>query len=80
MSRTRLPVSPLHPCLRSQRAVFSDLLRQFDPSLLDTSLFNSMSAFGAPHTEAASGEGDEVQSGLRAADDPQATVQVAVTA
>ncbi|WP_444876180.1 avirulence protein [Xanthomonas campestris] len=59
---------------------FSDLLRQFDPSLLDTSLFDSVSAFGAPHTEAAPGEGDEVQSGLRAADDPQPTVHVAVTA
>nr|QVE48141.1 transcriptional activator-like effector protein [Xanthomonas phaseoli pv. manihotis] len=79
MSRTRLP-SPPAPLPAFSAGSFSDLLRQFDPSLLDTSLFNSMSAFGAPHTEAASGEGDEVQSGLRAADDPQATVQVAVTA
>ncbi|WP_414367150.1 hypothetical protein [Xanthomonas campestris] len=59
---------------------FSDLLRQFDPSLLDTSLFDSVSAFGAPHTEAAPGELDEVQSVLRAADDPQPTVHVVVTA
>ncbi|KKY04738.1 hypothetical protein NY67_23475, partial [Xanthomonas citri pv. fuscans] len=79
MSRTRLP-SPPAPLPAFSAGSFSDLLRQFDPSLLDTSLFDSMSAFGAPHTEAASGEGDEVQSGLRAADDPQATVQVAVTA
>ncbi|WP_269077676.1 hypothetical protein, partial [Xanthomonas hortorum] len=54
---------------------FSDLLRQFDPSL-----FDSVSAFGAPHTEAAPGELDEVQSVLRAADDPQPTVHVVVTA
>ncbi len=38
-----------------------------------------MPAFGA-HTEAAPGEADEVQSGLRAVDDPHPTVQVAVTA
>ncbi|KOR44523.1 hypothetical protein ADT26_09375, partial [Xanthomonas oryzae] len=59
---------------------FSDLLRQFDPSLLDTSLFDSMPAVGTPHTEAAPAEGDEVQSALRAADDPPPTVRVAVTA
>ncbi|WP_409350122.1 avirulence protein [Xanthomonas nasturtii] len=75
MSRTRLP-SPPAPLPAFSAGSFSDLLRQFDPSLLDTSLFDSMSAFGAPHTEAASGD---VQSGLCAADDPQATVQVAVT-
>ncbi|WP_374152107.1 type III secretion system effector avirulence protein AvrBs3 [Xanthomonas hortorum] len=79
MSRTRLP-SPPAPLPAFSAGSFSDLLRQFDPSLLDTSLFDSVSAFGAPHTEAAPGEGDEVQSGLRAADDPQPTVHVAVTA
>ncbi|WDK30983.1 type III secretion system effector avirulence protein AvrBs3 [Xanthomonas campestris] len=79
MSRTRLP-SPPAPMPAFSAGSFSDLLRQFDPSLLDTSLFDSVSAFGAPHTEAAPGEGDEVQSGLRAADDPQPTVHVVVTA
>ncbi|MGW8346734.1 hypothetical protein ACWGY7_23420 (plasmid) [Xanthomonas axonopodis pv. khayae] len=59
---------------------FSDLLRQFDPSLLDTSLFDSMPAVGTPHTEAAPAEWDEVQSALRAADDPPPTVRVAGTA
>ncbi len=49
---------------------FSDLLRQFDPSLFNTSLFDSLPPFGAHHTEAATGEWDEVQSGLRAADAP----------
>ncbi|WDJ02060.1 TAL effector repeat-containing protein [Xanthomonas campestris] len=79
MSRTRLP-SPPAPMPAFSAGSFSDLLRQFDPSLLDTSLFDSVSAFGAPHTEAAPGELDEVQSGLRAADDPQPTVHVVVTA
>ncbi len=59
---------------------FSDLLRQFDPSLLDTSLLDSMPAVGTPHTAAAPAEWDEAQSGLRAADDPPPTVRVAVTA
>ncbi|PPU73174.1 avirulence protein, partial [Xanthomonas cucurbitae] len=68
MSRPRVPSPP------------APLPAFFHPWLLDTSLFDSMSAFGAPHTEAASGEGDEMQSGLRAADDPQPTVHVAVTA
>ncbi|QYF37932.1 hypothetical protein HZS91_05080 (plasmid) [Xanthomonas citri pv. citri] len=36
--------------------------------------------FGAHHTEAATGEWDEVQSGLRAADAPPPTMRVAVTA
>ncbi|MDX6141579.1 TAL effector repeat-containing protein [Xanthomonas campestris pv. incanae] len=79
MSRTRLP-SPPAPMPAFSAGSFSDLLRQFDPSLLDTSLFDSVSAFGAPHTEAAPGELDEVQSVLRAADDPQPTVHVVVTA
>ncbi|RBK95385.1 hypothetical protein BRN27_24635, partial [Xanthomonas oryzae pv. oryzae] len=57
-----------------------DLLRQFDPSLLDTSLLDSMPAVGTPHTAAAPAEWDEAQSGLRAADDPPPTVRVAVTA
>ncbi|WP_333919572.1 TAL effector repeat-containing protein [Xanthomonas hortorum] len=79
MSQTRLP-SPPAPMPAFSAGSFSDLLRQFDPSLLDTSLFDSVSAFGAPHTEAAPGELDEVQSVLRAADDPQPTVHVVVTA
>ncbi|PPV00668.1 hypothetical protein XavaCFBP5823_22145, partial [Xanthomonas axonopodis pv. vasculorum] len=65
MSRTRLP-SPPAPLPAFSAGSFSDLLRSFDPSLLDTSLFDSVSAFGAPHAEAAPEEGDEVQSGLRA--------------
>ncbi|WDJ95836.1 type III secretion system effector avirulence protein AvrBs3 [Xanthomonas campestris] len=79
MSQTRLPRPPA-PMPAFSAGSFSDLLRQFDPSLLDTSLFDSVSAFGAPHTEAAPGELDEVQSVLRAADDPQPTVHVVVTA
>ncbi|AUI90612.1 type III secretion system effector avirulence protein AvrBs3 [Xanthomonas oryzae] len=79
MSRTRLP-SPPAPLPVFSAGSFSDLLRQFDPSLLDTSLFDSMPAVGTPHTEAAPAEGDEVQSALRAADDPPPTVRVAVTA
>ncbi|MFP7205978.1 type III secretion system effector avirulence protein AvrBs3 [Xanthomonas hortorum ATCC 19865] len=74
MSQTRLP-SPPAPMPAFSAGSFSDLLRQFDPSL-----FDSVSAFGAPHTEAAPGELDEVQSVLRAADDPQPTVHVVVTA
>ncbi len=35
---------------------FSDLLRPFDPSLLDTSLLDSMPAVGTPHTAAAPAE------------------------
>ncbi|RBJ53020.1 hypothetical protein, partial [Xanthomonas oryzae] len=50
------------------------------PSLLDTSLLDSMPAVGTPHTAAAPAEWDEAQSGLRAADDPPPTVPVAVTA
>lgn len=79
MSRTCLP-SPPAPLPAFSAGSFSDLLCQFDPLLLDTLLFDSMSAFGAPHTEAAPGEADEVQSGLRAVDDPHPTVHVAVTA
>ncbi|AKN94789.1 TAL effector protein Tal12a [Xanthomonas oryzae pv. oryzicola] len=79
MSRTRLP-SPPAPSPAFSAGSFSDLLRQFDPSLLDTSLFDSMPAVGTPHTAAAPAEWDEVQSGLRAADDPPPTVRVAVTA
>ncbi|WP_304363965.1 type III secretion system effector avirulence protein AvrBs3 [Xanthomonas citri] len=59
---------------------FAVLLRQFDPSLFNTSLFDSLPPFGAHHTEAATGEWDEVQSGLRAADAPPPTMRVAVTA
>ncbi|RBK65098.1 Avirulence protein AvrBs3, partial [Xanthomonas oryzae pv. oryzae] len=69
MSRTRLP-SPPAPSPAFSAGSFSDLLRQFDPSLLDTSLLDSMPAVGTPHTAAAPAECDEVQSGLRAADDP----------
>ncbi|WP_425612248.1 hypothetical protein [Xanthomonas translucens] len=58
---------------------FSDLLRQVDSSLFDASFFDSMPAFGAHHAQAATGELDEVQSALRAADDPQPPVRVAVT-
>ncbi|UXW40464.1 avirulence protein [Xanthomonas oryzae pv. oryzae] len=79
MSRTRLP-SPPAPSPAFSAGSFSDLLRQFDPSLLDTSLLDSMPAVGTPHTAAAPAECDEVQSGLRAADDPPPTVRVAVTA
>ncbi|OLI15215.1 hypothetical protein DXO242_11790, partial [Xanthomonas oryzae pv. oryzae] len=79
MSRTRLP-SPPAPSPAFSAGSFSDLLRQFDPSLLDTSLLDSMPAVGTPHTAAAPAEWDEVQSGLRAADDPPPTVRVAVTA
>ncbi|KOR41945.1 avirulence protein [Xanthomonas oryzae] len=79
MSRTRLP-SPPAPSPAFSAGSFSDLLRPFDPSLLDTSLFDSMPAVGTPHTAAAPAEWDEVQSALRAADDPPPTVRVAVTA
>ncbi|ASK99008.1 avirulence protein (plasmid) [Xanthomonas citri pv. vignicola] len=79
MSRTRLP-SPPAPLPAFSAGSFSDLLRQFDPSLLDTSLFDSMPAVGTPHTAAAPAEWDEVQSGLRAADAPPPTMRVAVTA
>nr|ABG37632.1 Avr/pth56B [Xanthomonas oryzae pv. oryzae] len=79
MSRTRLP-SPPAPSPAFSAGSFSDLLRQFDPSLLDTSLLDSMPAVGTPHTAAAPAEWDEAQSGLRAADDPPPTVRVAVTA
>ncbi|AJQ86074.1 type III secretion system effector avirulence protein AvrBs3 [Xanthomonas oryzae] len=79
MSRTRLP-SPPAPSPAFSAGSFSDLLRPFDPSLLDTSLLDSMPAVGTPHTAAAPAEWDEVQSGLRAADDPPPTVRVAVTA
>ncbi|WP_372386300.1 type III secretion system effector avirulence protein AvrBs3 [Xanthomonas axonopodis] len=79
MSRTRLP-SPPAPSPAFSAGSFSDLLRQFDPSLFNTSLFDSLPPFGAHHTEAATGEWDEVQSGLRAADAPPPTMRVAVTA
>ncbi|ASY84696.1 TAL effector repeat-containing protein [Xanthomonas citri pv. malvacearum] len=79
MSRTRLP-SPPAPLPAFSAGSFSDLLRQFDPSLFNTSLFDSLPPFGAHHTEAATGEWDEVQSGLRAADAPPPTMRVAVTA
>ncbi|MGV7168018.1 type III secretion system effector avirulence protein AvrBs3, partial [Xanthomonas citri pv. rhynchosiae] len=79
MSRTRLP-SPPAPSPSFSAGSFSDLLRQFDPSLLDTSLFDSMPAVGTPHAAAAPAEWDEVQSGLRAADDPPPNMRVAVTA
>ncbi|MGS0573695.1 type III secretion system effector avirulence protein AvrBs3 [Xanthomonas oryzae] len=79
VSRTRLP-SPPAPSPAFSAGSFSDLLRQFDPSLLDTSLFDSMPAVGTPHTAAAPAEWDEMQSALRAADDPPPTVRVAVTA
>ncbi|MGN5603148.1 TAL effector repeat-containing protein, partial [Xanthomonas citri pv. mangiferaeindicae] len=79
MSRTRLP-SPPAPLPAFSAGSFSDLLRQFDPSLFNTSLFDSLPPFGTPHTEAATGEWDEVQSGLRAADAPPPTMRVAVTA
>ncbi|KKY05697.1 hypothetical protein NY99_24410, partial [Xanthomonas phaseoli pv. phaseoli] len=79
MSRTRLP-SPPAPLPAFSAGSFSDLLRQFDPSLLDTSLFDSMPAVGTPHTAAAPAEWDEVQSALRAADAPPPTMRVAVTA
>ncbi|MGV7167999.1 hypothetical protein ACWA5V_21330, partial [Xanthomonas citri pv. rhynchosiae] len=79
MSRTRLP-SPPASLPAFSAGSFSDLLRQFDPSLFNTSLFDSLPAFGAHHTEAAPAEWDEVQSGLRAADDPPPTMGVAVTA
>ncbi|RBD67666.1 avirulence protein, partial [Xanthomonas oryzae pv. oryzae] len=74
MSRTRLP-SPPAPSPAFPAGSFSDLLRQVDTSLLD-----SMPAVGTPHTAAAPAEWDEMQSGLRAADDPPPTVRVAVTA
>ncbi|AKO06025.1 type III secretion system effector avirulence protein AvrBs3 [Xanthomonas oryzae pv. oryzicola] len=79
MSRTRLP-SPPAPSPAFSAGSFSDLLRPLDPSLLDTSLLDSMPAVGTPHTAAAPAEWDEVQSALRAADDPPPTVRVAVTA
>ncbi|MGS0538572.1 type III secretion system effector avirulence protein AvrBs3 [Xanthomonas oryzae] len=79
MSRTRLP-SPPAPSPAFSAGSFSDLLRPFDPSLLDTSLLDSMPAVGTPHTAAAPAEWDEAQSALRAADDPPPTVRVAVTA
>ncbi|KOR41242.1 hypothetical protein ADT27_19330, partial [Xanthomonas oryzae] len=79
MSRTRLP-SPPAPSPAFSAGSFSDLLRPFDPSLLDTSLLDSMPAVGTPHTAAAPAEWDEMQSALRAADDPPPTVRVAVTA
>ncbi|WPM77012.1 TAL effector repeat-containing protein [Xanthomonas citri pv. viticola] len=79
MSRTRLP-SPPAPLPAFSAGSFSDLLRQFDPSLFNTSLFDSLPPFGAHHTEAATGEWDEVQLGLRAADAPPPTMRVAVTA
>ncbi|WP_428942325.1 type III secretion system effector avirulence protein AvrBs3 [Xanthomonas oryzae] len=79
MSRTRL-TSPPAPSPAFSAGSFSDLLRPFDPSLLDTSLFDSMPAVGTPHTAAAPAEWDEAQSALRAADDPPPTVRVAVTA
>ncbi|QXF04583.1 TAL effector repeat-containing protein [Xanthomonas citri] len=79
ISRTRLP-SPPAPSPAFSAGSFSDLLRQFDPSLFNTSLFDSLPPFGAHHTEAATGEWDEVQSGLRAADAPPPTMRVAVTA
>nr|AAW59491.1 Avr/Pth13 [Xanthomonas oryzae pv. oryzicola] len=79
VSRTRLP-SPPAPSPAFSAGSFSDLLRPFDPSLPDTSLFDSMPAVGTPHTAAAPAEWDEMQSALRAADDPSPTVRVAVTA
>ncbi|UKA44684.1 type III secretion system effector avirulence protein AvrBs3 [Xanthomonas campestris] len=79
MSQTRLPPPPA-PMPAFSAGSFSDLLRQFDPSLFNTSLFDSLPPFGAHHTEAATGEWDEVQSGLRAADAPPPTMRVAVTA
>ncbi|WP_409975974.1 avirulence protein [Xanthomonas graminis] len=80
MSRTRLPPPPASLPAFSAGS-FSDLLRQVDSSLFDASLFDSMPAFGAHPAQAATGELDEVQSGLRVADDPQPpAVRVAVTA
>ncbi|MQS40392.1 TAL effector repeat-containing protein [Xanthomonas translucens pv. translucens] len=79
MSRTQLPPPPASVPAFSAGS-FSDLLRQVDSSLFDASFFDSMPAFGAHHAQAATGELDEVQSALRAADDPQPPVRVAVTA
>ncbi|WP_426683433.1 type III secretion system effector avirulence protein AvrBs3 [Xanthomonas translucens pv. undulosa] len=79
MSRTQLPSPPASVPAFSAGS-FSDLLRQVDSSLFDASFFDSMPAFGAHHAQAATGELDEVQSALRAADDPQPPVRVAVTA
>ncbi|SCB03383.1 type III secretion system effector avirulence protein AvrBs3 [Xanthomonas translucens] len=79
MSRTQLPSPPASVPAFSAGS-FSDLLRQVDSSLFDASLFDSMPAFGAHHAQVATGELDEAQSALRAADDPQPPVRVAVTA
>ncbi|MFN6508737.1 type III secretion system effector avirulence protein AvrBs3 [Xanthomonas translucens] len=79
MSRTQLPSPPASVPAFSAGS-FSDLLRQVDSSLFDASFFDSMPAFGAHHAQAATGELDEAQSALRAADDPQPPVRVAVTA
>ncbi|QDI05572.1 avirulence protein [Xanthomonas cerealis pv. cerealis] len=79
MSRTQLPPPPASVPAFSAGS-FGDLLRQVDSSLFDASLFDSMPAFGAHHAAAATGELDEVQSALRAADDPQPPSRVAVTA
>ncbi|RBE64182.1 avirulence protein, partial [Xanthomonas oryzae pv. oryzae] len=52
VSRTRLP-SPPAPLPAFSAGSSTDRLRPFDPSLPDTSLFDSMPAVGTPHTEAA---------------------------
>uniref|UniRef100_UPI0035E7234A hypothetical protein n=1 Tax=Xanthomonas campestris pv. translucens TaxID=343 RepID=UPI0035E7234A len=59
----------------------SGLLRQqIDPSLFAGSPFDSLPSFGAARAESAPGEGDEVQSALRAVDDPQPSASAAITA
>ncbi|KAF1689247.1 avirulence protein, partial [Pseudoxanthomonas jiangsuensis] len=79
MSRTRLP-SPPAPLPAFSAGSFSDLFRQFDPSLFNNSLFDSKPPGGTPHTEAAPAEWEAGPSALRAAADPPPTVRVAVPA
>ncbi|UKE71129.1 TAL effector repeat-containing protein [Xanthomonas cerealis pv. cerealis] len=79
-SRASPPPSPARSPAFSAGSLSDMLRQQIDPSLFAGSPFDLLPPFAAARAEAAPGEGDEVQSGLRTADDPQPPVRVAVTA
>ncbi|MGV1110408.1 hypothetical protein ACTAYL_19550, partial [Xanthomonas translucens pv. undulosa] len=80
VSRTSPPPSPARSPAFSAGSLSGLLRQQIDPSLFAGSPFDSLPSFGAARAESAPGEGDEVQSGLRAVDDPQPSASAAITA
>nr|ASM90837.1 TAL effector repeat array acceptor [Cloning vector pXtale] len=80
VSRTSPPPSPARSPAFSAGSLSGLLRQQIDPSLFAGSPFDSLPSFGAARAESAPGEGDEVQSALRAVDDPQPSASAAITA